>query len=151
MTELPLGITTSYPERYAPETLCRIERAGNRERIGLGADLPFSGVDIWNAWDLTWLDPDGHPRVGTAEFRVPADSPNLVESKSLKLYLWSFRDEGAFHEAVTNRILQDLVQATAPRFMRLTARFNVRGGIYTTVVAEHRAPGWTPPAAVTLP
>ena len=74
-----------------------------------------------------------------------------VELKSLKLYVWSYRDEGAFHEAVTNRILEDLVEATAPRFMRLTADFNVRGGIYTTVVAEHRAPGWQPPTAVTLP
>lgn len=74
-----------------------------------------------------------------------------VELKSLKLYVWSFRDEGAFHEAVTNRILDDLVAAVAPRFMRLTAEFNVRGGIYTTVVAEHRDPAWEPPARVELP
>lgn len=65
-----------------------------------------------------------------------------VELKSLKLYIWSFRDQGAFHEAVTNRILDDLVKALAPRFMRLTARFYVRGGIFTTVVAEHAAKGW---------
>jgi len=65
-----------------------------------------------------------------------------VELKALKLYVWSFRDEGAFHEAVTNRILDDLVRATKPRYMRLEARFNVRGGIYTTVVAEHRKKGW---------
>ena len=74
-----------------------------------------------------------------------------VELKSLKLYIWSFREEGAFHEAVTNRILEDLVAATAPRFMRLTAEFKVRGGIYTTVVAEHRAPGWEAPPRVELP
>ena len=74
-----------------------------------------------------------------------------VELKSLKLYIWAFRDEGAFHEDVTNRILDDLVKATAPRYLRLTAEFNVRGGIYTTVVAEHRAPGWQPPAKVELP
>jgi len=74
-----------------------------------------------------------------------------VELKSLKLYVWSFRDEGAFHEAVTNRILGDLVTALRPRFMRLSADFNVRGGIYTTVVAEHRAPGWQPPSPVSLP
>src|SRR6202158_2262725 len=60
-----------------------------------------------------------------------------VELKSLKLYIWSYRDEGAFHEAVTNRILNDLVTATQPRFMRLTAKFYVRGGIFTTVVADH--------------
>ena len=74
-----------------------------------------------------------------------------VELKALKLYVWSYRDEGAFHEAVTNRILDDLVAATAPRFMRLTAEFNVRGGIYTSVVAEHRDPSWKAPRAVALP
>jgi 7-cyano-7-deazaguanine reductase len=65
-----------------------------------------------------------------------------VELKSLKLYIWSYRDEGTFHEAVTNRILDDLVRATAPRLLRLEARFNVRGGITTSVVAEHRKKGW---------
>ncbi len=74
-----------------------------------------------------------------------------VELKSLKMYAWSFRDEGAFHEAVTNQILSDLVAATQPRFMRLTANFNVRGGIYTSVVAEHRAENWQPPVPVNLP
>jgi 7-cyano-7-deazaguanine reductase len=65
-----------------------------------------------------------------------------VELKSLKLYVWSYRDEGAFHEAVTNRILDDLVCATRPRYLKLEARFNVRGGIYTSVIAEHRKKGW---------
>jgi len=65
-----------------------------------------------------------------------------VELKSLKLYIWSYRGEGAFHEAVTNRILGDLAAALKPRHMRLEARFNVRGGIFTTVVAEHRKRGW---------
>lgn len=74
-----------------------------------------------------------------------------IELKSLKLYIWSFRDEGHFHEAVTNRIFADLVAATQPRFMRLTAEFNVRGGVYTTVVAEHQKPGWEPPQRVDLP
>jgi 7-cyano-7-deazaguanine reductase len=74
-----------------------------------------------------------------------------VELKSLKLYIWSFRDEGAFHEAVTNEILADLVTVTQPRFMRLTAEFKVRGGIYTNVVVEHRADGWQPPLPVSLP
>ncbi len=74
-----------------------------------------------------------------------------VELKSLKLYVWSFRDEGAFHEAVTNQILSDLVAAIQPRYMRLTAEFNVRGGIFTTVVADHRAENWNPPASVNLP
>ncbi len=74
-----------------------------------------------------------------------------VELKSLKLYIGSFRSRGAFHEAVTNEILADLVAATAPRFMRLLAEFNVRGGIYTTVVAEHRRPGWTAASLIALP
>ena len=65
-----------------------------------------------------------------------------VELKSLKLYIWSFRNQGAFHEAVTNQILDDLVAATKPRFMRLTAKFYVRGGIFTNVVAEHHKKGW---------
>jgi 7-cyano-7-deazaguanine reductase len=95
------------------------------------------------------------PKTGQPDFAVlnleyvPAKT--CVELKSLKLYIWSFRDEGAFHEAVTNRILDDLVKATAPNFMRLTAEFLVRGGIYTTVVAEHRAPGWKAPAPIALP
>jgi 7-cyano-7-deazaguanine reductase len=74
-----------------------------------------------------------------------------VELKSLKMYFWSYRDEGAFHEKVTNTILDDLVRATAPRFARITAKWYVRGGITTHVVAEHRAPGWTPPPPVLLP
>ena len=74
-----------------------------------------------------------------------------VELKSLKMYIWSYRDEGAFHEAVTNRILDDLVAAVQPRFMRITADFNVRGGIYTTVAAEHRQESWQIPVPVRLP
>jgi 7-cyano-7-deazaguanine reductase len=73
-----------------------------------------------------------------------------VELKSLKLYIWSYRNEGAFHEAVTNRILDDLVAATAPRFMRLTAKFYVRGGVFTNIVAEFRKPGWQPAPRVDL-
>ncbi|MBT3045529.1 MAG: preQ(1) synthase [Candidatus Thiodiazotropha sp.] len=95
------------------------------------------------------------PKTGQPDFAemtleyVP--DKRCVELKALKLYVWSFRDQGAFHEAVTNEILSDLVSATQPRFMRLTAEFNVRGGIYTTVVAEHRAENWSPPSAVSLP
>jgi 7-cyano-7-deazaguanine reductase len=73
-----------------------------------------------------------------------------VELKSLKLYIWSFRDEGCFHEDVTNRILDDLVKSTKPRFMRLTAKFYVRGGIFTNVVAEHRKKGWKPAPRIVL-
>jgi 7-cyano-7-deazaguanine reductase len=95
------------------------------------------------------------PRTGQPDFAellieyVP--HRRCVELKALKLYVWSYRDEGAFHEAVTNRILADLVAAIEPRFMRITAAFNVRGGIYTTVIAEHRKPGWEAPARIELP
>ena len=74
-----------------------------------------------------------------------------LELKSLKLYIWSYRDQGAFHEAVTNSILDDLARATRPRFMRLTARFYVRGGIFTSVTAEHRKKGWQAQPPVELP
>jgi 7-cyano-7-deazaguanine reductase len=74
-----------------------------------------------------------------------------VELKALKMYIWSYRDEGHFHEDVTNRILDDLVKAIDPKFMRLMAEFNVRGGIYTSVVAEHRQSGWQNPTPVQLP
>ena len=73
-----------------------------------------------------------------------------VELKSLKLYIWSYRNEGAFHEAVTNRMLDDLARATRPRYMRLTAQFYVRGGIFTTIVAETRKRGWRAPPAINL-
>ncbi len=87
-----------------------------------------------------------------AELRLEYVPDELcVELKSLKLYIWAFREEGAFHEAVTNEILADLVSALKPRFMRLTAEFNVRGGVYTTVVAEHQKMGWIAPQKVELP
>jgi 7-cyano-7-deazaguanine reductase len=101
--------------------------------------------------EFTCLCPKtGQPDFATLRLEYVPDA-TCVELKSLKLYVWSFRDEGAFHEAVTNRILDDLVAATRPRFMRLTAEFNIRGGIDTTIVAEHRQSGWQPAAAVSLP
>jgi 7-cyano-7-deazaguanine reductase len=92
----------------------------------------------------------GQPDFATLKLEYVPDE-RCVELKSLKLYIWSYRNRGAFHEAVTNDMLRDLVAATEPRFMRLVAEFNVRGGIYTTIVAEHRRPGWTGPTPVTLP
>ena len=74
-----------------------------------------------------------------------------IELKSLKMYFWSYRNEGAFHEAVTNTILNDIVKATKPRFTRIRADWNVRGGIHTDVVAEYRKKGWKPAAPVALP
>ena len=101
--------------------------------------------------EFTCLCPKtGQPDFATLHIEYIPDRL-CIELKSLKLYIWSYRDQGAFHEAVTNRILEDLVKACAPRFMRIRAEFNVRGGIYTTVVTEHRAPDWRPPEPVTLP
>ena len=104
-----------------------------------------------NIPELTCLCPKtGQPDFATLKLEYIPDA-KCVELKSLKLYMWSFRDEGAFHEAVTNRILEDLVAATSPKFMRLTAAFWVRGGIDTTVIAEHRAEGWVASEPVQLP
>lgn len=101
--------------------------------------------------EFTCLCPKtGQPDFATLDLEyVPGKL--CVELKSLKLYVWSFRDRGAFHEAVTNEIIDHLAAATDPRFMRLTARFNVRGGIYTTIVAERRQHGWAAPPVVSLP
>lgn len=100
--------------------------------------------------EFTCLCPmTGQPDFATLVLDYVPDR-RCVELKSLKLYAWSYRNEGAYHEAVTNRILDDLVKATAPRYMRLAARFFVRGGIFTTVVVEHRRRGWRPSPPVIL-
>jgi 7-cyano-7-deazaguanine reductase len=101
--------------------------------------------------EFTCLCPrTGQPDFATLDLEYVPDQ-QCVELKSLKLYIWSFRDRGAFHEAVTNEIADHLDDTLQPRFLRLTARFNVRGGIYTTVVAERRQPGWQPAAPISLP
>ncbi|MFO1417538.1 MAG: preQ(1) synthase [Methylotetracoccus sp.] len=116
-------------------------------------DNPASGRDYAihiEIPEFTCLCPKtGQPDFATLFLEYVPDA-RCIELKALKMYVWSFRDQGAFHEAVTNRILDDLVAACRPRFMRLRARFNVRGGIYTTVVAEHRASDWAPTEPVTL-
>lgn len=100
-TKLPLGRETDFPQKYSPEVLCPIARTGDREQ--------FRGVDIWNAWELTWLGRGGLPRVATAEIHVPADSPNIVESKSVKLYLNSYSMSPFESEtAVAETIARDL-------------------------------------------
>ena len=99
-----------------------------------------------NIPEFTCLCPrTGQPDFATLDLEYVPDE-RCIELKSLKLYIWSFRDVGAFHEAVTNQILDDLRNALKPRFMRLTARFNVRGGIGTQVVVEHRTAAWRAPS-----
>ena len=101
--------------------------------------------------EFTCLCPKtGQPDFATFELAYVPDEL-CVELKSLKLYLWSFRDRGAFHEAVTNQIAEGLARACTPRYLRLEGKFNVRGGIYTTVVVERRKSGWNPQPAVELP
>ena len=116
-------------------------------------DNPAPGRDYWIHMDVpefSCLCPlTGQPDFATFVIDYVPDR-RCVELKSLKLYIWSFRNEGCFHEAVTNRILDDLVQATKPRYMRLTAKFYVRGGVFTNVVAEHRKAGWQPAPLVEL-
>lgn len=104
-----------------------------------------------DAPEFTCLCPvTGQPDFASIEIEYVPDQL-CVELKALKLYFWSYRDRGAFHEAVTNQILSDLVAAITPRFMRVSADFNVRGGLYTEVVAEHRANDWQAPEPVELP
>lgn len=101
--------------------------------------------------EFTCLCPKtGQPDFAALDLEYVPDL-QCVELKSLKLYIWSFRNRGAFHEAVTNEIAAYLVDTLQPRFLRLKAAFNVRGGIYTSVVVTHVKPGWQPPATVVLP
>jgi len=112
LTDLPLGKSTIYTSEYDPGLLCPVPRHLKREEIGLLAELPFCGVDIWNAYELSWLTPQGKPVIAMGEFRFPCDTPNLVESKSFKLYLNSFnqtrvKDFGALR----TRLIADLSRA----------------------------------------
>ena len=100
--------------------------------------------------EFTCLCPlTGQPDFASIEIEYVPDQLCL-ELKALKLYFWSYRDQGAFHEAVTNQILSDLLAAISPRFIRVSAEFNVRGGVYTRVVVEHRATDWQAPELVEL-
>jgi 7-cyano-7-deazaguanine reductase len=108
----PLGKNTIYADRYDPSLLFAIPRADKRAEIGLAEPLPFHGVDIWNAYELSWLDLRGKPVVALAEFRVPAVSPNIIESKSFKLYLNGFAQERiADAAALTATLAHDLSAA----------------------------------------
>jgi 7-cyano-7-deazaguanine reductase len=105
----PLGKATDYPDRYDASLLFAVPRAPQRAALGIEENLPFSGCDIWNAYEITWLDLQGRPRLAIGEFRVRAESPAMVESKSLKLYLGSFAQEPlASATALGERIATDL-------------------------------------------
>lgn len=109
----PLGKPVAYASRYDAGLLFAIPRAPHRAGLGIGAVLPFHGVDVWNAYELSWLDARGKPRVALAEFRIPAVSPNIVESKSFKLYLNSYNNERvAGVDGLRARLRRDLAIAT---------------------------------------
>ena len=118
----PLGQHTVYADRYDPGLLFPIPRARKRAEIGISEPLPFHGVDIWNAYELSWLDARGKPVVMLAEFRVPAASPNIIESKSFKLYLNGFAQERIVNAATLSATLtRDLsVAAGAPVQVQLS-------------------------------
>ena len=124
MGTLPLGISTQYPDQYDPSLLFPISRSENRSKLGFkeGQALPFVGIDIWNAFELSWLNQKGKPQIALAEFQIPADSPNMIESKSFKLYLNSlnsarFDDENGLKE----RLITDL---SAVAGSQVTTRIN---------------------------
>ncbi len=119
----PLGKATIYTSEYDPGLLCPIPRSLKRDEIGLPKKLPFHGVDIWNAYEISWLTPQGKPVVAMGEFRIPCESPNLIESKSLKLYLNSF-NQTRFDdfESVRALLSQDLGGAAGtPADIRLVS------------------------------
>ena len=105
----PLGKATGYPDRYDPGLLFPIDRAAQRQALGLRGKLPFAGADLWTAYEISWLDARNKPQLAIGEFRIPADSPATVESKSLKLYLGSFAQEPvATRERLAQTIRVDL-------------------------------------------
>ena len=138
MSSIPLGKETEYPQEYAPATLCPVTRGESRSTLGIGAELPFHGSDLWNAWELTWLDGSGKPVVATATFEVPADSPNLIESKSLKLYLGSFAMSRFGGSAdVGSTIAQDLSTiAGAPVIVSVSTEKIGKPGTFDTLPGE---------------
>ena len=109
----PLGQSVAYASQYDPSLLFPIARSHNRAALNLTAgNLPFTGVDLWNAYELSWLDAKGKPRVAMATFSVPADSPNIIESKSFKLYLNSFNQTRLVNSAaLRGRLERDLSAA----------------------------------------
>jgi 7-cyano-7-deazaguanine reductase len=118
MAIIPLGKATQYPDQYDPGLLFPIPRSENRLKLSIqnGQSLPFVGIDIWNAFEISWLNPKGKPQIALAEFQVPADSPNMIESKSFKLYLNSlnnvrFEDE----HAVREQLITDLSAAAGSK------------------------------------
>lgn len=132
---LPLGKPTTYASAYDPGLLCPVPRRFKRDELGLSPELPFHGVDIWNAYELSWLTPSGKPVVAMAECRIPCESPCLIESKSFKLYLNSFNQTRfADFEEVRALLSQDLGGAAgAPVDVRLIPAAEFAGETFGTL------------------
>jgi len=112
LAQAPLGRASTYVDNYDPTLLCPLPRAPKRAEIGITGTLPFTGADLWTAFELSWLNPRGKPQVAIAHFTIPAESPNLIESKSFKLYLNSYHQTPfASAEAVRERLRADLAEA----------------------------------------
>jgi len=120
MSKNPLGKPTRYPSTYSPDLLFPVPRIDARQATGIDAELPFSGLDLWNAWELTWLNNDGKPMVATAEIRVPAESPRIIESKSLKLYLNSLSMTRYPDKNALAAVIRDDLSTTAGGDVRVT-------------------------------
>jgi len=133
----PLGKSTIYADRYDPSLLFPIPRSGKRAEIGVGEPLPFHGVDVWNAYELSWLDLRGKPVVALAEFRVPAQSPNIIESKSFKLYLNGFAQERlADANALAAILMRDLSAAAGATVGVQLSDASARGHAVTDLEGE---------------
>ncbi|WP_460457186.1 NADPH-dependent 7-cyano-7-deazaguanine reductase QueF [Arenimonas alkanexedens] len=134
----PLGQAVEYGADYDPSLLFPIARAGQRAALGLGDDLPFVGVDFWNAYELSWLDGRGKPRVALAEFRMPATSPNIIESKSFKLYLGSYAQAGfADTDTLRAQLVRDLSEAAgAPVSVVLTPASSNNAALIETLEGD---------------
>jgi 7-cyano-7-deazaguanine reductase len=136
----PLGKATGYPDRYDASLLFAVSRAPQRKALGIEGNLPFSGWDVWNAYEITWLDLRGRPRLAIGEFRVRAESPAMVESKSLKLYLGSYAQEPlASAAALGDLIATDLSRVCGdPVAVALTP-----GADFDTAVSSRAFPSGT--------
>lgn len=136
IADSPLGQATHYPDRYDPGLLYAVERAPQREALGISAKLPFWGVDRWTAWELMWLAANGAPQVGIASFLVPCESPRIVESKSVKLWLTSLNFARLDTPALRETLVRDLSTATGS-----TVAVEVDTPDTWERYARHEAPG----------
>lgn len=113
LDQAPLGKISDNPSQYSPSLLFPISRDKNRAGLGIKGSLPFFGVDIWNAYELSWLNKKGKPQIAIATFVVPANSPNIIESKSWKLYLNSLNNHRIDSEIALQQLLSTDLSAAA--------------------------------------